>query len=315
MAQTQPTITGDFSGFIKPDQAEPYFAEASKLSAVQSLARQVPVGPNGVEFRQVTSKPTANWVDEGGRKPTTKGEIGLRSFKPHKIAAITVASAEVVRANPGNYINLYREEIAEAFAVAFDYAALWGIGGDGTGSGPFDAAIADTSKSVALGAAGQAEGGIYADLNGALQALVADKRKLTGWVLDDTTEPVLNSAVDLNGRPLFVESPYDGTSLDSGRLLRRPAVFSEDIARDNVVGFAGNWEKAIWGVASGISYDVSTQATVTIDGELVSLWENNLVAIRTEAEYGFLLDSEEHFVKITEGSDDDNGGDGGGSGE
>lgn len=315
MAQTQPTITGDFSGFIKPDQAQDYFTEASKLSAVQSLARQVPVGPNGVEFRQVTSKPTANWVDEGGRKPTTKGEIGLRSFKPHKIAAITVASAEVVRANPGNYINLYREEIAEAFAVAFDYAALWGIGGDGTGSGPFDAAIADTSKSVALGAAGQAEGGIYADLNGALQALVADKRKLTGWVLDDTTEPVLNSAVDLNGRPLFVESPYDGTSLDSGRLLRRPAVFSEDIARDNVVGFAGNWEKAIWGVASGISYDVSTQATVTIDGELVSLWENNLVAIRTEAEYGFLLDSEEHFVKITEGSDDDNGDEGDGSGE
>lgn len=315
MAQNQPTMTGDFSGFIKPDQAQDYFTEASKLSAVQSLARQVPVGPNGVEFRQVTSKPTANWVDEGGRKPTTKGEIGLRSFKPHKIAAITVASAEVVRANPGNYINLYREEIAEAFAVAFDYAALWGIGGDGTGSGPFDAAIADTSKSVALGAAGQAEGGIYADLNGALQALVADKRKLTGWVLDDTTEPVLNSAVDLNGRPLFVESPYDGTSLDSGRLLRRPAVFSEDIARDNVVGFAGNWEKAIWGVASGISYDVSTQATVTIDGELVSLWENNLVAIRTEAEYGFLLDSEEHFVKITEGSDDDNGDEGDGSGE
>ena len=315
MAQTQATMTGDFSGFIKPDQAQDYFTEASKLSAVQSLARQVPVGPNGVEFRQVTSKPTANWVDEGGRKPTTKGEIGLRSFKPHKIAAITVASAEVVRANPGNYINLYREEIAEAFAVAFDYAALWGIGGDGTGSGPFDAAIADTSKSVALGAAGQAEGGIYADLNGALQALVADKRKLTGWVLDDTTEPVLNSAVDLNGRPLFVESPYDGTSLDSGRLLRRPAVFSEDIARDNVVGFAGNWDKAIWGVASGISYDVSTQATVTIDGELVSLWENNLVAIRTEAEYGFLLDSEEHFVKITEGSDDDNGDEGDGSGE
>jgi len=300
MAQTAPTLTGDFSGFIKPDQAQDYFAAAAKQSAVQSLARQVPVGPNGIEFRQVVSKPTANWVDEGGRKPSTQGEIGLRSFKPHKIAAITVASAEVVRANPGNYINLYREQIAEAFAVAFDYAALWGIGGDGTGTGPFDKSIADTTKSVALGTAAQADGGIYADLNGALQVLVDDKRKLTGWVLDDTTEPVLNSAVDLNGRPLFVESPYAGTSLDSGRLLRRPAVFSEDIGRDNVVGFAGDWSKAIWGVASGISYDVSTQATVTIDGQLVSLWENNLVAIRTEAEYGFLLDSEEHFVKITE---------------
>src|SRR5699024_10003307 len=101
-----------------PVQAQDYFAAASKQSAVQSLARQVPVGPNGVEFRQVVSKPTANWVDEGGRKPSSQGEIGLRSFKPHKIAAITVASAEVVRANPGNYSNLYREQIAEAFAVA-----------------------------------------------------------------------------------------------------------------------------------------------------------------------------------------------------
>src|SRR5699024_10766048 len=113
--------------------------------------------------------------------------------------------------------------------------------------------------------------------------------------------------VDLNGRPLFVESPYDGTSLDSGRLLRRPAVFSEDIARDNVVGFAGNWENAIWGVASGISYDVSTQAPVTIDGELVSAWENNLVAVGVAVEYWFLVYLEVHFVKMPEGSDVDNG--------
>lgn len=299
----QPTMTGEFAGFIKPDQAENYFAEAAKQSLVQSLARQVPVGANGVEFSQVTSKPTAHWVEEGGRKQSTEAALGLRSFKPKKIAAITVASAEVVRANPGNYVEIYKAEIAEAFARAFDYAALWGVGGDGTGSGPFDASISDTTKSVELGASAAAQGGVYADLNGALKALVDDKRKLTGWALDSTVEPVLNASLDANGRPLFVDAVYEGSSLDSGRLLRRPAFLSDDMAIGETVGFAGNWSKAIWGVASGISFDVSTQATVTINGELTSLWEHNLVAIRTEAEYGFLLDSPEHFVAIKNTAD------------
>ena len=45
-----------------------------------------------------------------------------------------------------------------------------------------------------------------------------------------------------------------------------------------------------------------TQATVTINSELVSLWENNLVAIRAEAEYGFLMNQANAFVKLTNAS-------------
>ena len=44
--------------------------------------------------------------------------------------------------------------------------------------------------------------------------------------------------------------------------------------------------------------DVSTEATVTIGGALVSLYEQNLVAIRAEAEYGFALADKDAFVKI-----------------
>ena len=52
------------------------------------------------------------------------------------------------------------------------------------------------------------------------------------------------------------------------------------------------------GVVGGISYRVSTEATVTINGALTSLWENNLVAVLAEAEYGFVLADEdaEDFV-------------------
>jgi hypothetical protein len=44
---------------------------------------------------------------------------------------------------------------------------------------------------------------------------------------------------------------------------------------------------------------VSTEAAVTINGALVSLFENNLVAILAEAEYGFLVNDPSSFVKFT----------------
>lgn len=294
MAITAATKTGDFAGFLKPNEAQAYFEQARRQSIVQSLARKVPLGINGEEIPVVTSKPTAGWVSEGGQKPATKGALGLKTLKPHKIAAIAVVSAEVVRANPGNYIELFREDIAEAFANAFDAAALHGTSSPfGTGQN-----LAATTKSVTLGTTTQANGGVYGDVNAALKLLVDDKKKLTGWALDDTTEPVFNAAVDLNGRPLFVDATYEDSALSGGRLLRRPALYSPAIASETIVGFAGDWTQAVWGAVGGITYDVSTEATVTINSELTSLWEHNLVAIRAEAEYGFLVNDVSSFVKI-----------------
>lgn len=297
MAQTAATNTSEFAGFLKPAEAEAYFTQAARQSVVQSLTRKVPLGITGQDIPIVTSKPTAGWVAEAGQKPTTSGALGLKSMAPKKLAAITVVSAEVVRANPGNYVNLFRDQIAEAFAIAFDAATLHGT------NSPFGASnnIAATSKAVELGTATQANGGIYADVNAALKLLVDDKKKLTGWALDDTTEPIFNSAVDLNGRPLFVDATYEESALSGGRLLRRPAFYNEGVADGTTVGFAGDWSQAVWGAVGGISYDVSTEATVTINGVLTSLWEHNLVAIRAEAEYGWLVNDTSAFVKLTEG--------------
>ncbi len=304
MAITAATTTSEFAGFLKPEMAEDYFRQAQRQSVVQGLARKIPLGINGQEIPYVTSKPVAGWVSEAGQKPATKGSLGLKTITPKKIAAIAVVSAEVVRANPGNYVNLFRDEIAEAFAIAFDAAALHGT------NTPFGANnyIDATTKAVELGTSTAAAGGIYADLNAGLSLLVNDKKKLTGFAFDDIAEPVLNGAVDLNGRPLFVESPYEGSALQSGRLLRRTALYAPEIGTPvvtgtpntgGIVGYGGDWSQVAWGVVGGISYDVSTQATVTINGELTSLWENNLVAIRAEAEYGLLVNDAEAFVKYT----------------
>jgi HK97 family phage major capsid protein len=123
MAITAATLNSDFSGFINREQAAPIFERAAELSVVQRLVRQIPLGGNGVSVPVVTGRPSAGWVTEGGAKPTTSGSMTLRNIDPKKLAAILVVSAEVVRANPGNYITTMREALAEAFAQAFDKAA------------------------------------------------------------------------------------------------------------------------------------------------------------------------------------------------
>lgn len=310
MAITAPTKTSDFSGFLSPEQSAPIFEEAARTSVVQSLVRQVPLGINGQNIPVVTGKMQAGWVSEGGQKPASNASIGLKTIKPEKIAAIAVVSAEVVRANPANYMDLLRPQIAEAFAIAFDRAALYNLGPDGTGTGPFDTYIAQTTKAVQLDVDSTATGNVHTAVVAGLKALVDDGKRLTGFALDEVTEPLFLSALDTTGRPLYVETPLADTTAAAarpGRLINRPSYMSEGVAHPDeteprTVAFGGNWNQAAWGVVGGITYDVSTQATVTIGNQLTSLWEHNLVAIRAEAEYGFLVNDPESFVQYQLGA-------------
>lgn len=304
MAVTAASKTSDFAGFLKPDQAGPIFERAARSSVAMSLARQVPVGINGTEITVVTGKMQAGWVAEAAQKPAHNAALGLKTIAPKKLATIAIVSAEVVRANPGNYMSLIREQIAEAFALAFDSAALHGT------NTPFTTYLDQSTKAVEMGTTTQANGGTYGDIVAGLKLLVDDGKRLTGFALDDRLEPTLLASVDTTGRPIYIDTPLTETvaAARPGRLINRPSVMAEGVGPDTpgtpsttyVLGYGGDWSQAAWGVTSGISYDVSTQATVTINGALVSLWEHNLVAVRAEAEYGWLVNDVEAFVKYTE---------------
>jgi hypothetical protein len=283
-----------FSGFLDPVLSQDYFAEVEKTSIVQSIARKIPLGPSGVRIPHWDGDVTARWVGETEQKPVTKGGMSKQDVVPFKIASIFAASAEVVRANPANYLNTMRAKIGEAIALAFDAAVLHGI------NSPFGADIADTTKEVELAP------NAYLALNEGLGLLLADGKKWTGTLLDNRAEPILNGSVDNAGRPLFIEATYDQTSaaMRSGRVMGRPTFISDHVADGNVLGFQGDWSQVIWGQIGGISYDVSDQATLdmSVNGDgtgIVSLWQQNMLAIRVEAEFGVLVNDPEAFVKLT----------------
>jgi HK97 family phage major capsid protein len=295
MAITAATKLSDFSGFLSREQSQPIFERAARSSTVQSLAPEVPLGASGTAIPVVTGRLSAGWVAEGAQKPASSGALSLKNMDPKKIATIAVVSAEVVRANPGNFMGILRNQVGDAFASAFDAAALHGT------STPFSTYIAQTTKSVEIGTTTQANGGIFGDINAGLSLLVNDGKRLSGFALDDRFEPLLNGAVDTSGRPIFIDSPLvdNAGPIRQGRLLGRSAFIGEGVYNDttDTFGFGGDWSQAAWGVVGGISYKVSTEATVTINGSLVSLFENNLVAVLAEAEYGWLVNDTAAFVE------------------
>lgn len=301
MAITAAKKLADFNGFIKPELAGPIFDEAAKGSAAMALIKKVPLGASGQAFPIVTSKPTANWTAEGAKKHTTEAGLGLVKMEPKKLTAIAVASQEVIRANPGGYSETLQALLADAFARAFDLAVFHNKGGDGTGTSPFETTLAATTKTLTLGAAAGAN--TYDDIVKAmgLNLQGTPKKKVTGFAFDTSFEIDLLTAKDTAGRPLFAEASYDGLvpALRSGAVLGRTTFMHENVGNDKVVGFAGDWSKCAWGTVGGITIDVSTDAAVTIGGELTSLFENNLVAIRAEAEYGFAVADKDAFVKIS----------------
>ncbi|AGT14266.1 major capsid protein [Mycobacterium phage Adzzy] len=300
IAQTGDTM---FKGYLEPEQAKDYFAEAEKTSIVQKFAQKVPMGTTGQKIPHWIGDVTAQWIGEGDMKPITKGNMTSQNIAPHKIATIFVASAETVRANPANYLGTMRTKVATAFAMAFDAAAL-----NGTNS-PFPTFLAQTTKSVSLadpGGAGVSDLTAYDALavNG-LSLLVNAKKKWTHTLLDDIVEPILNGAKDKNGRPLFIEATYDNgvEAMREGRIVSRPTILSDHVADGTTVGYMGDFRNVIWGQVGGLSFDVTDQATLNLGTpqapEFVSLWQHNLVAVRVEAEYAFHNNDKDAFVKLT----------------
>lgn len=296
MAITAPTTLSGFSGFLTPAESAPIFDKAAQLSVVQQLTQNIPLGASGQSVPVTTGKLSAGWVAEGAQKPASAGTMTLKTMTPKKLAVIAVVSKEVVRANPGNYMSAIRNQVAEAFAVAFDAAALHGT------ATPFTTFIDQSANTVEATGATPAFTGLWADFNSALRTLVTLGKTPDGWALDSRMEPELNAAVDGSARPLFIESPLTETAgpIRAGRLMGRSAFMGPGVygATGKIYGYLGDWSQAAWGTVGGISYDVSTQATVTINGVLTSLWENNLVAVLAEAEYGWLVNDVAAFAKI-----------------
>lgn len=268
------------------------WTKTTEASVVQTLARQITLPAGGMQIPVITGDPEAGWVNETEEKPVGDSTFSSKVIQPYKLAVIELFSDEFARDMPAIY-NALAERLPQALSRKFDKAALGFEASPGTG---FDTLAAAPSVSL---------DGTPDGYFNALSLVTAAEGDITAWALSPQAEIDAMRVIDGNNNPMLV--PNYATAGQIGTILARPTYGFRSVAtaatEDDpaVVGFAGEWNSAMWGYVEGINIAVNTNGTVRKDGIDYHLWQRNMFAIRAEVEVGFAVRDVNRFVKLTSG--------------
>lgn len=268
------------------------WAKAVDESAIMQLAQRVDLPGRGVSTPVITGDVTADWIAESTEKHVSDATYSLKTMTPYKLAVIECFSDEFRRDLPALYAELVRR-LPSAIARKFD-ATVFNGNAPGTG---FDVLSSATQVSIDPVAQGN---NTYQQLVGIIETLGAAGFDLTGVAASAQLQAALLGAVDGQGRPLFVVNPGEDGSI--GSVLGASVVKAKQAykaAVPAVVGFAGDWTQAKYGIVDGINLSISDQATVNDGTNQINLWQRNMFAVRVEAELGFVTTSSSAFVRLT----------------
>lgn len=267
-------------------------ALAQEESAVMRLARRINLPGRGLTIPVISGDPEANWVDETNAKPVSNPTLTTKNMKGYTLAVIVPFSNQFRRDMAGLYAEIVRR-LPGALAKKFDATVFAGTA-PGTG---FDVLTGVTAQSIS-----GTGNSFYKALVAAESAIATAGYSVSGYAMSPQGKAEMLTALDTTNRPIFINSVADG---EIGRLLGQPVHYTKGVyaagsgsGAVDVLGFAGDWSKAMYGIVEGVDISISDQATLTISNSQVNLWERNMFAVRAEIEVGFVAEATA-FNKIT----------------
>lgn len=279
----------DTTGVLLPYEiSSEIWSKAQEASAVMQLARRVTLPGAGLEFQTITGDPSASWVDETGIKPNDKHTFGSKKMKGYTLALIEPFSNQFKRDKAALY-NEVINRMPGILAKKLD-ETVFAVNGATAPGENFDTLTDASSISVGTGS-------IWDALVTADATIAANDGILNGWAIAPAGKSALLTAKDTTGRPLFIDSMTSENNVAS--IMGHPAYVRKGIADTDVLGFAGDWTSAVYGVVEDIKMDIADQATLTSGTTTINLFERNMFAVRFEMEVGFVLKDAKHFVKLT----------------
>ena len=253
-------------------------AKMQEGSAVMKLAEKITLPGRGLTIPVITSDPEASWVGETNKKPVSNPGLNTKVMRGYTLAVIVPFSNQFRRDNTSLY-NEIVNRLPKALGQKIDDTVFHG---DAPGS-DFDTFKLVTAQSLASDVY---QGLVSADTDIALHGGVNN-----GFVFSAQGKGILLGAVDKNDRPLFINNVSEGAVpmvLGVKTELSKAAFKS---GSPSVIGYAGDWSQAKYGIVEDIQISISDQASLTIDNEQVNLWERNMFAVRAEIEFGFRADT------------------------
>jgi len=318
----------DVAGIVVPNEvSEEILKGIAETSMIQSLAKPLPMVSNVHTFTEAdVTGANAFWVGEGARKQTDAPPMSQKvwTITAAEMAVIIPINENVADDAETDLFELYKPAIETAFANKLDTAAIfgqdaptaWGAVATGVHLLP-DAELAGHVFEEAVTATDaelldliNGTGAVPGTPDGALQALEEDLYNPTLILAYTRFKARLRNLKDADGRFIFGDAggnraptvisdvPVQYTTTQQGSGVWVP------LSAHMIVG---DWQQATIGTRAGLSYKAFDQGTIT-DGAgqvLYSLMEQDMVALRVTARYGFKIfcDDSANSETITSGDE------------
>ena len=265
---------------LPPEISAEVLQKTQEASAVMSLSRQIGLPGRGAAIPVITSDPEAAWVGETEQKPVSKPGLGTKIMSAYKLAVIVPFSDEF-RRDADTLYNAIVQRIPNALGAQFDATVVGAVQAPGSN---FDDFASCEKQEIGTDA--------YAGLVAADTDIAAHGGILNGFALAPQGKGALLAAVDGNKRPLFINSVAEGAI---PQILGAPVYMNKGLydGANDVVGIAGDWSQAMYGTVEGVQISLSDQG-VLFDGQNdpISLFQQNMFAVRAEIEVGFRADTD-----------------------
>lgn len=261
------------------DVSNEILQKAQENSAIMKLARQIALPGRGTSINVITSDPEAAWVGETAAKTVANPGLSTKVMRAYKLAVIVPFSNEFRRDVSALYDALI-ERLPAALGKKFDYTVFHGAapGSD------FDTFASVTAQSLASD--------VYAGLVAADTDIALHGGVCNGYVLSAQGRGILLGATDQDKRPLFINNVAEGAVpvVLGARTELSKAAFKS--GSPSVIGYAGDWTQALYGIVEGVKIDYSSDATLKLgDDSTINLFQQNMFAVRAEIEVGFRADT------------------------
>ncbi|MCY7971041.1 phage major capsid protein [Bacillus spizizenii] len=285
------------NGKVPTEQGTLVLKEFMTQSAVTKLAKYEEMTKPEKEFTYLASGPGAYWVGEGERIQTSKAQWLTAKMISKKLGVIIPVSKEFLRYTIADFFTQMRPAIAEAFAIKFDQAALFGVDSPfGQGVSVFEK-IKESGNTIALNSLGN----LYDELNGVMALVEEADKDVNGFTTTRRFRQKLRGTKDGNGLPIFNDATGGATQQALG--LPIGYVDSKSWDYEKAALLAADWNYTRYGIPQGMEYKISEDATLTTivdaDGNPINLYERDMVALRVTQQVGFMTLTDDAFAAIT----------------
>lgn len=264
-----------------------YLRPRSLLGQIGPRLRRLPFD---LSLLVQSSAGTGKWTKEGNSKGLTKWSYTKTKMEPLKVAAIAVATKEMLMRASVAADAFLRDELARAVGATIDTTFI----------DPAAAAVTDTSPAGVLNgvsattlSAGGSLANIRADIATMAQALVAGNQSLENafWIVPETVAVSLAMAVNEVGAQAF-----PGMTPTGGTIFGLPVFTSNYAGTDSTGSVVAliKGDEIFLGDEGGLQVSMSDQASLVMDdspssnsttptaAQVVSLWQTNSVAFLVE---------------------------------